>query len=147
MKPPSELRKKPMINTTAKLFTSTQNQHGDFAAHRPIASSKTILIVDDDQDAIDALALHLLRDATYTVSTATNGAVGLEKARLEMPWMIIIDLMLPKMGGAEVCKSLKADRVMRFIPIIVLTAKSDEADRISCLEIGVDDYVTKPFSA
>ena len=136
-----------MINTTAARFTVTQNQHQNFAAHRPTASSKTILIVDDDQVAIDVLALHLLRDATYTVSTATDGAAGLEKARLEFPWIIIMDLMLPTMSGVEVCKILKADRVMRSIPIIVLTAKTDEVDRINCLEIGVDDYVTKPFSA
>ena len=115
-----------MINTTAARFTVTQNQHQNFAAHRPTASSKTILIVDDDQVAIDVLALHLLRDATYTVSTATDGAAGLEKARLEFPWIIIMDLMLPTMSGVEVCKILKADRVMRSIPIIVLTAKTDE---------------------
>src|SRR5262249_3407213 len=146
MKSLPNLSRRPMINTTAERFTVTQNYHYNFAAHKPTASSKTILIVDGDQDAIDVLALHLLRDTTYTLSTATSGASGLEKARLESPWMIIIDLILPEMSGVEVCKIIKADRVMRFIPIIVLTAKSDEADRISCLEIGVDDYVTKPFS-
>jgi len=135
-----------MINTTVERFTVIQNQQHNFTAHKRTASSKTILIVDNDQDAIDVLALHLLRHAAYTLSIATNGALGLEKARLESPWMIIIDLMLPEMSGVEVCKIIKADRVLRVIPIIVLTAKSDEADRIRCLEIGVDDYVTKPFS-
>ena len=136
-----------MINTTAERFTVTKNQHHDFAARRPTASSKTILIIDDDQDAIDVLALYLLRDATYNVLIATTGVAGLEKARLELPWIIVTDLVLPTMSGVEVCKILKADPVVRSIPIIVLTAKTDEVDRIKCLEIGVDDYVTKPFSA
>lgn len=147
IKSPSQLTKTRMITPTAEYFTATQNRHDDFATHRSTAPGKTILIVDDDKDAVDVLALHLLRDATFTVSIATNGVAGLEKAQLELPWMIIVDLTLPKMSGLEVCKILKSDRVMRSIPIIVLTEKAGEADRIGCLEIGVDDYVTKPFSA
>ncbi|HXX42468.1 MAG TPA: winged helix-turn-helix domain-containing protein [Chthoniobacterales bacterium] len=108
--------------------------------------SKNILIVEDEQDVIDLLALHLLKDATYTISTAIDGVAGLEKARAELPWMIILDLMLPRMSGLEVCKILKSDRVTRHIPIIMLTAKAGETDRIAGLELGADDYVTKPFS-
>ena len=95
---------------------------------------------------IDLLAFHLLKDESYTISTATSGPAGLEKARSELPWLIILDLMLPKMSGTDVCKILKADRVMRHIPIIILTAKASESDRIAGLEFGADDYVTKPFS-
>jgi DNA-binding response OmpR family regulator len=108
--------------------------------------SRNILIVEDEQDVIDLLALHLLKDPSYTISTASDGMTGLQKARADLPWMIILDLMLPKLSGAEVCKILRADRVTRDIPIIMLTAKATEADRIAGLELGADDYVTKPFS-
>jgi two-component system phosphate regulon response regulator PhoB len=108
--------------------------------------SKTVLIVEDEQDVIDLLAIHLLKDTTYAISTAADGVAALEKARAELPWIIILDLMLPKMSGSEVCKILKADRVTRGIPIIILSAKATEADRLAGLELGADDYVTKPFS-
>lgn len=107
---------------------------------------RNILIVDDEQDVIDLLALHFLRDTNYTISTANDGVAALEKARSQSPWIIILDLMLPKMSGLEVCKLLKSDRVTRDIPILMVTAKANEADRIAGLEVGADDYVTKPFS-
>jgi two-component system phosphate regulon response regulator PhoB len=108
--------------------------------------SRNILIIEDEQDVIDLLALHLLKDNSYTISTANDGIAGVEKARRDLPWMIILDLMLPNLPGVEVCKILKADRVTRHIPIIMLTAKASESDRIAGLELGADDYVTKPFS-
>ena len=108
--------------------------------------SKTVLIVEDEQDVINLLAVHLLKETSYAISTATDGLEALEKARAELPWMIILDLMLPKMSGSEVCKILKTDRVTRGIPIIMLSAKATEADRLAGLELGADDYVTKPFS-
>jgi two-component system phosphate regulon response regulator PhoB len=107
---------------------------------------RNILIVDDEQDVIDLLAIHFLRDADYTISTANNGVEALQKARSQPPCIIILDLLLPQMSGWEVCKHLKADRVTRDIPILIVTAKADEADRIAGLELGADDYVTKPFS-
>ena len=79
-------------------------------------------------------------------STAPDGAAGLEKARREKPALIILDLMLPKMPGLEVCKILKSDPGTRRVPIMMLTAKAEEIDRIVGLEFGADDYVTKPFS-
>jgi DNA-binding response OmpR family regulator len=123
-------------------------------ANEPLSSSpmqnsnrsKTVLIVEDEQDVIDLLAIRLLKDTNYTISTASDGLAGLEKARTELPWIIILDLMLPRMSGIEVCKILKSDRVTREIPIIILSAKAAEADRLAGLELGVDDYVTKPFS-
>ncbi|HEX4638672.1 MAG TPA: response regulator [Chthoniobacterales bacterium] len=108
--------------------------------------SKTVLIVEDEQDVIDLLAIRLLKDTNYTISTASDGVSGLEKARTELPWIIILDLMLPKMSGLEVCRLLKSDRVTKGIPIIILSAKASEADRLAGLELGADDYVTKPFS-
>ncbi len=108
--------------------------------------SKRILIVEDEPDVIDLLSLQLRKSGEFTVSTATDGAAGLRKARQESPALIILDLMLPKMPGLEVCKVLKTDPATRHIPIIMLTAKAEEIDRIVGLEFGADDYVTKPFS-
>jgi len=109
------------------------------------SSGKTILIVEDERDVVDLLGLNL-RKAGFTVSTAMDGAAGLQKGRSEKPDFIILDLMLPKMPGLEVCKVLKTDVATRQIPIMMLTAKAEEIDRIVGLEFGADDYVTKPFS-
>ena len=109
-------------------------------------SSTRILIIEDEQDVIDLLTLNLRKAGGFTLSTASDGATGLRKAREEMPALIILDLMLPKMPGLEVCKVLKSDPGTRQIPIIMLTAKAEEIDRIVGLEFGADDYVTKPFS-
>jgi two-component system phosphate regulon response regulator PhoB len=108
--------------------------------------SRNVLIIEDEPDVIDLLALHLLKDDSFTVSTAANGLTGLQKARTEAPWLIILDLMLPQMPGSEVCRILKGDPTTRNIPIIMLTAKTTEEDRIAGLELGADDYITKPFS-
>src|SRR6188768_2919731 len=108
--------------------------------------SNRILIIEDEQDVIDMLTLNLRKAGGFALSTATDGASGLKKAREEMPALIILDLMLPKMPGLEVCKVLKTDTATRHIPIIMLTAKGEEIDRIVGLEVGADDYVTKPFS-
>jgi DNA-binding response OmpR family regulator len=108
-------------------------------------SSRKILIVEDETDVADLLTLNL-RKAGYTVSMAADGANGLQKARDDRPDFIILDLMLPKMSGLEVCKILKSDAATTHIPILMLTAKAEEIDRIVGLEFGADDYVTKPFS-
>ena len=134
------------IPDTNSFVARAQNKHSFTRPHMQTNRSKTVLIVEDEQDVIDLLAIHLLKDTNYAISTANDGLVALEKARAELPWMIILDLMLPKMSGSEVCKILKADRVTRSIPIIILTAKASEADRLAGLELGADDYVTKPFS-
>jgi DNA-binding response OmpR family regulator len=110
------------------------------------AAGKTILIIEDERDVVDLLALHLRKSGKFAVSIANDGASGLDKARNERPAFIILDLMLPKMPGLEVCKVLKTDPATRHIPIMMLTAKAEEIDRIVGLEFGADDYVTKPFS-
>src|SRR5581483_11526227 len=109
------------------------------------ASENTVLIIEDERDVVDLLALNL-RKAGFATSTALDGAAGLEKARNEKPALIILDLMLPKMPGLEVCKILKSDPGTRHVPIMMLTAKAEEVDRIVGLEFGADEYVTKPFS-
>jgi two-component system phosphate regulon response regulator PhoB len=109
-------------------------------------SPKTILIIEDEKDVVDLLALNLRKAGGFLVSSAKDGASGLTKAREDKPNFVILDLMLPKMPGLEVCKILKTDPATRHIPIMMLTAKAEEIDRIVGLEFGADDYVVKPFS-
>ena len=104
-----------------------------------------ILVVEDEPDAIDLLTFNL-KNAGFEVSTAMDGADALKKARLVAPDLILLDVMLPEVDGLEVCKILRRDPATAGIPIIMLTAKAAEIDRIVGLELGADDYVTKPFS-
>src|SRR5438067_10195279 len=100
-------------------------------------SGKVVLIVEDERDVVDLLALNL-RKAGFAISTAMDGAAGLQKARSEKPAFIILDLMLPKMPGLEVCKILKGDPATRHIPVLMLTARAEEIDRIVGLEFGAE---------
>src|SRR5262245_10235968 len=104
-----------------------------------------ILVVDDEQDAIDLIEYNL-QNAGYRVITANDGVEALQKTRSSIPDLIVLDLMLPELDGLEVCKILRRDPATSNIPIIMLTAKASELDRVLGLEIGADDYVTKPFS-
>ncbi|MCX7885911.1 MAG: winged helix-turn-helix domain-containing protein [Verrucomicrobiae bacterium] len=106
---------------------------------------ETVLIIEDEPDALDLVVYHF-KKAGYHTLTARDGASGLTKARDLLPALVVLDLMLPQMDGTEVCKRLKADPRTAHIPIIMLTAKAEEVDRILGLELGADDYVTKPFS-
>src|SRR5215472_2327315 len=108
-------------------------------------SGRKILIIEDESDVADLLTLNL-RKAGFKTSTAADGASGLQKVRDARPDFIILDLMLPKMSGLEVCRILKGDTATAHTPILMLTAKAEEIDRIVGLEFGADDYVTKPFS-
>ncbi|MEO9891145.1 response regulator transcription factor [Aurantibacter sp.] len=103
---------------------------------------KQILIIEDDPEIIKLLEIHLT-DLIYTTSKATDGALGLKMAMDNDYDLIILDLTLPSMDGIEVCKRLRKEK---NTPIIMLTAKSEEIDRVLGLEIGADDYITKPFS-
>jgi two-component system phosphate regulon response regulator PhoB len=104
-----------------------------------------ILVVDDEPDVVH-LVEYNLKAADYEVVTAADGEQALKKARAAMPNLIILDLMLPELDGLEVCKLLRRDQSTAAIPIIILTAKSAEMDRVLGLELGADDYLTKPFS-
>jgi len=108
-------------------------------------SGRRILIIEDESDVADLLEM-TLRKAGFKTTAATDGASGLQKARENRPDFIMLDLMLPKMSGLEVCRILKGDPATCHIPILMLTAKAEEIDRIVGLEFGADDYVTKPFS-
>jgi DNA-binding response OmpR family regulator len=109
------------------------------------ASGRKILIIEDESDVADLLALNL-RKAGFKTSAFGDGATGLQQARDNRPDFIVLDLMLPTMSGLEVCRILKSDASTSHIPILMLTAKAEEVDRIVGLEFGADDYVTKPFS-
>jgi DNA-binding response OmpR family regulator len=104
-----------------------------------------ILIVDDEPDVVQLIEYNL-KGAGYDVITAADGAEALEQARSSSPNLIILDLMLPEVDGLDVCKVLRRDRSTAGIPIVMLTAKASETDRVLGLELGADDYVTKPFS-
>ena len=87
-----------------------------------------------------------LKTAGYEVLTADDGREALQKARAAMPGLILLDIMLPEMDGLEICKALRRDPATSLIPIIMLTARATELDRVLGLELGADDYITKPFS-
>jgi two-component system phosphate regulon response regulator PhoB len=107
--------------------------------------AETILIVDDEADVCELLA-YQCQKAGFRAATAADGRAALEKARQMLPSLLVLDLMLPGMEGGEVCRTLKADPRTRHIPILMLTARAEEVDRVLGLELGADDYVTKPFS-
>jgi two-component system phosphate regulon response regulator PhoB len=104
-----------------------------------------ILVVDDEPDAVELVGFNL-KAAGYQVATAADGEEALRKARAQLPDLIVLDVMLPEVDGLEVCKILRRDGATASIPIIMLTAKAGEVDRVLGLELGADDYVTKPFS-
>ena len=106
---------------------------------------KNVLIVDDEPDLVELVSYNLKKDG-FQVATAPDGGVALEKARKKNFDLIILDLMLPGIQGIELCRILRNDPKTERVPIIMLTAKGDEADRIKGLETGADDYMAKPFS-
>jgi phosphate regulon transcriptional regulator PhoB len=106
---------------------------------------KKILIVEDEHDLIKLLKYNLEKEG-FKVGHTTDGSLALAEIRREMPDLVILDLMLPGMDGLEVCRQLRRNDRFATIPVLMLTARSEEADRVVGLEIGADDYVTKPFS-
>jgi two-component system alkaline phosphatase synthesis response regulator PhoP len=106
---------------------------------------ENILVVDDEEDILELVRYNLLKEG-YRVLCSSTGEDALDKAKKKIPDLIVLDLMLPEMDGIEVCKLLRKDPKTEHIPIIMLTAKGEETDVVSGLEVGADDYVTKPFS-
>jgi len=104
-----------------------------------------ILVVDDEPDLLELIDTNL-KAAGFNVLTAASGREGLRQAREAKPQLILLDVMLPEMDGLEVCKALRRDPATKSIPIVMLTARATEIDRVLGLELGADDYVTKPFS-
>ncbi len=106
---------------------------------------QTIVVIEDEKNIVRVLTYNLEREG-YQVRVATDGAVALETIRRQLPDLVLLDLMLPTLDGLEVCRQLRADPRTAQVPIIMLTAKTQEADRIVGLELGADDYLPKPFS-
>lgn len=104
-----------------------------------------ILVVEDEADLRQVLDFNLT-GAGHEVHTAPSGEAALRKARERRPDLVLLDLMLPDMSGLDVCRQFKADEALRAVPIIMLTARGDEIDRVVGFEVGADDYVAKPFS-
>jgi len=107
-------------------------------------SPKRILIVDDEPDLVETLRFPLEMEG-YQVLVADNGEMGLNLARKERPDLIILDLMLPKLDGYKVCRLLKFDERFKEIPVLMVTARTQEKDRLLGKETGADEYITKPF--
>ena len=108
-------------------------------------AKERILVVDDEEDILELVRFHLTREG-YQLTLAATGEDALKKAKHETFDLIVLDLMLPGLDGLEVAKALKADARTKGVPIVMLTAKGEDADVVSGLEIGADDYITKPFS-
>jgi two-component system phosphate regulon response regulator PhoB len=138
-----------------KAGRSMERTGARFGDHTPSATGATnkpagiarerILVVDDEEDLLELVNYNLSKEG-FRVRPVTTGEEALAEARETLPDLIVLDLLLPAVDGLEVCRRLKSDPRTRHIPIIMLTAKSEEADMVAGLELGADDYVTKPFS-
>ena len=114
-------------------------------SERQPSAQTRLLVVEDDPD-IALLLTHSLGRAGFAVETLASGAGALTAMRRRLPDLVLLDLMLPGLDGLEVCRALRADLATAAVPIIMLTARAEESDRIVGLELGADDYITKPFS-
>ena len=115
------------------------------STEKQLQAGERILVVDDEPDIIALVAYHLARSG-YRVSTAATGTEALQAARDEQPALIVLDLMLPELSGFEVLERLRADRALAETPVLMLTARREEPDRVQGLSLGADDYLVKPFS-
>src|SRR5579859_6490631 len=105
-------------------------------------TTETILVVDDEQNIIELATMYLTQEG-YRVVAARDGVAALDRVKTERPALVVLDLMLPKLDGWEVCRRLRSES---DLPIIMLTARDDDVDKIVGLELGADDYMTKPFN-
>jgi DNA-binding response OmpR family regulator len=106
---------------------------------------KRVLIVEDDRDIVELVRYNLEKEG-FQVLAAGDGTAGLAQLRKSPPDLLVLDLMLPKLSGLEICKEIRRNPSLNRLPILMLTARGEEADRVVGLELGADDYVTKPFS-
>src|ERR1700751_1349897 len=116
-------------------------------SRRPVRSDrmKRILIIEDDRDIVELVRYNLANEG-FQVSSAHDGATGLNTLKKTPPDLLLLDLMLPKLSGLDICREVRKDESLNRLPILMLTARGEEADRVVGLEMGADDYVTKPFS-
>src|SRR5204862_4964767 len=105
---------------------------------------KKILIIEDDRDIVELVRYNLANEG-FQVSSAHDGTTGLNTLKKTPPDLLLLDLMLPKLSGLDICREVRKDESLNRLPILMLTARGEEADRVVGLEMGADDYVTKPF--
>lgn len=110
-----------------------------------ILTTHTILVVDDEQDLLDLIEYNLKKEG-YRVLKAENGVEALEVAKDQKPDLVLLDIMMPKMDGLEVCRRMRSDGKLHHIPVIFLTARGDEKTEVEGLDLGADDYISKPIS-
>jgi two-component system, OmpR family, alkaline phosphatase synthesis response regulator PhoP len=108
-------------------------------------AEEKILVIDDEEHILELIKFNLENNG-YKVITAVNGIQAVKLAKAELPQLVLLDLMLPGMDGYDVCKEIRKDNAISTMPIIMITAKGEELDKILGLELGADDYITKPFS-
>ncbi|MEM0915501.1 MAG: response regulator, partial [Planctomycetota bacterium] len=113
--------------------------------HDPSSRGASVLVVEDEQDLLDLLHFNLAREG-FSVQTAATGEEALRAVREDVPQLMLLDLMLPGIDGLEVCRAIKTHEQTASLPVIMLTARGEEADIVQGLELGADDYITKPFS-
>jgi two-component system, OmpR family, alkaline phosphatase synthesis response regulator PhoP len=130
------------MRMTNDMSEMTARRTGDGAARRPAAR---VLIAEDERDVAELIRYTLAREG-FEVMVAANGADALRQAQETRPDLMLLDLMLPQVNGWELCRRLKQDPATRSVPVIMLTARSEEGDKVLGFELGADDYVTKPFS-
>jgi phosphate regulon transcriptional regulator PhoB len=106
---------------------------------------KRVLIIEDDRDIVELVRYNLANEG-FQVNAAFDGTSGLSSLKKTPPDLLLLDLMLPKMSGLDICREVRKDESLNRLPVLMLTARGDEADRVVGLEMGADDYVTKPFS-
>ncbi len=106
---------------------------------------KRILIIEDDKGIVELVRYALEKEA-FEVAAALDGVSGLARVKQQTPDLLILDLMQPRLSGLEICRQIRSDRKLRRLPVLILSVRSHEADRVTALELGADDYVTKPFS-
>jgi two-component system, OmpR family, alkaline phosphatase synthesis response regulator PhoP len=116
-------------------------------ARRPVGNGpmKRILIIEDDRDIVELVRYNLANEG-YQVTSAADGVTGLATLKKLPPDLLLLDLMLPKLSGLDICREIRRDESLNRLPILMLSARGEEADRVVGLEMGADDYVTKPFS-
>jgi two-component system phosphate regulon response regulator PhoB len=114
-------------------------------ASQPPSPKARILVVEDEEDLLELVRFNLAREG-YQVQGLARGEEALRAVRAQPPDLLLLDLMLPGMDGLELCRLLRADEATRALPIVMLTAKGEESDVVAGLELGADDYITKPFS-
>jgi two-component system, OmpR family, alkaline phosphatase synthesis response regulator PhoP len=112
----------------------------------PSVGRRRILIVEDDEDIANSIRYNLEREGSFDVRVAGTGEEGLKEIDRELPALILLDLNLPLMSGFEICRRLRREEETARVPILILTARTDESDRVLGLQLGADDYVVKPFS-